>query len=51
MRTEKTDLSELEVDDVPEHRYAKLPLDNQDLQQALNDLPDEFWLVGLMLYF
>jgi RNA polymerase sigma-70 factor (ECF subfamily) len=42
---------ELEVDEVPEHRIAESSLDKQDLQQALNELPDEFRLVVLMFYF
>lgn len=47
---------ELDIDDVPEHRIAESSisekaLDKQDLQLALNDLPEEFRLVVLMFYF
>ena len=42
---------ELDVDEVPEHRITEQSFDKQDLQRALNDLPDEFRLVVLMFYF
>ena len=42
---------ELDVDDVPEHRLAEQSLDKEELQLALNDLPEEFRLVVLMFYF
>lgn len=42
---------ELDVEEVPEHRLSEQSLDKQDLQLALNDLPDEFRLVVLMFYF
>ena len=42
---------EIDVDDVPEHRIAEQNLDKQDLQRALNDLPEDFRIVILMFYF
>lgn len=42
---------ELDVDDVPEHRIAEQSLDKEEIQQALNELPDEFRLIVLMFYF
>jgi RNA polymerase sigma-70 factor (ECF subfamily) len=42
---------ELDVDEVPEHRITEQSFDKQDLQRALNDLPEEFRLVVLMFYF
>jgi RNA polymerase sigma-70 factor, ECF subfamily len=42
---------ELDVEDVPEHRITEQSLDKQDLQLALNDLPEDFRIVVLMFYF
>jgi RNA polymerase sigma-70 factor (ECF subfamily) len=42
---------ELDVDEVPEHRIAGSTLDQQELQQELDDLPEEFRLVVFMFYF
>jgi RNA polymerase sigma-70 factor (ECF subfamily) len=42
---------ELEVDAVPDQKIPQTLLDKQDLQQALNELPDEFRVVVLMFYF
>jgi RNA polymerase sigma-70 factor (ECF subfamily) len=42
---------ELDVDEVPEYRITEQPLDKEELQRALDDLPDEFRLVVVMFYF
>ena len=42
---------ELDVEEVPEHRIAEQTLDKQELQQAVQDLPENFRLVVLMFYF
>lgn len=42
---------ELDVEDVPEHRIVEQTLDKQELQQAVQDLPENFRLVVLMFYF
>lgn len=42
---------ELDVDEIPEHRWTEADVDREALQAALNDLPDEFRLVVVMFYF
>ncbi|MBX7167618.1 MAG: sigma-70 family RNA polymerase sigma factor [Pirellulales bacterium] len=42
---------ELNLDAIPEDRPEETPLDEARLQQALNELPDDFKLVVLMFYF
>ena len=42
---------ELNVEEIPEHRWTESAIDREELQGALNDLPEEFRLVVLMFYF
>jgi len=42
---------ELDVEQIPEHRIAACRLDQQDVQTALNELPDDYRIVVLMFYF
>lgn len=42
---------ELEVDAVPDQKIPDAILDKTDVQQALNELPDEFRIVVLMFYY
>jgi RNA polymerase sigma-70 factor (ECF subfamily) len=42
---------ELNIDDVAAPRSDREPIDQQELQSALDELPDEFKLVVVMFYF
>lgn len=42
---------DLDLDHLPDDLSAELVVDSETLQQAINELPDEFKIVVLMFYF